>query len=81
MTDDQPHGRIDAMPNVSVFDSTKRRRVFERNGSNVSVLSVRATFLTGRYSHRTGVFQNQRPMVGGRPFHANGWESQSRPLA
>lgn len=77
MTDDQPNGRLDAMPSV--------RRLIRQPGVKFSNAMVptslccpsRTSFLTGRYSHETGIFQNKGQHGGWEPFHVNGWESQS----
>ena len=77
MTDDQPLGQLDAMPFVRSF--------IEANGVTYPYSMVptslccpsRTSFLTGRYSHETGIYTNAPPNGGWPTFNANGSETET----
>ena len=77
MTDDQPLGRLDAMPNVQAL--IKQQGVTYPSAMVPSPLCgpSRTSFLTGRYSHETGIQANEPPHGGWPTFNASGAESHT----
>ncbi len=77
MTDDQPLGRLDAMPAVQAL--IKQQGVTYPNAMVPSPLCTpsRTSFLTGRYSHETGIYGNKPPDGGWPTFQARGAESRT----
>jgi len=77
MTDDQPLGRLDAMPKVrSLIKSEGVTYPYSMVPTSLCCPS-RTSFLTGRYSHETGVYQNSPPYGGWPLFHDSGAESHT----
>jgi arylsulfatase A-like enzyme len=81
LTDDQPNGTLDAMPNVRSM--IKSRGLTFTNGVIPTSLCCpsRSALLTGNQSHTTGVYTNEPKRGGWITFHNNGWERKNIALA
>jgi len=77
MSDDQRRNTFQTMPTVRQQLIQKGTRYVGFSPTSACCPS-RSSFLTGQFSHTTGVYNNVDPTYGGWPaFHASGYEDQT----
>lgn len=80
LTDDQPVGLLDAMPQVSALLRDRGVNLDHAMVPTALCTPSRASLLTGRFAHETGVYRNSGSQGGWHSFVGSGLESQTLPV-
>lgn len=77
VTDDQPLGRMDAMPQVKALLADRGGDFTQAMVPTPACCPSRTSLLTGRYSHETGVWRNIAPHGAWSTFATSGYEQHT----